>query len=186
MPPPPEKPQHYLIVDYPLTLTPRQRLYKFGRFIGRKGEHIRPLETKFNVRINILNEKSSKPFRQSMNKSSVKDATKNRNNLCLLITMNDKNGDIHQIKQTLENTWKQIDVTTRKTSSRIRSAASLVTEVTDLSLDGDTRWTPVRKSKNKRKEKLNQIKPPEVPPQPSIPPISMPKELPKHQKGKRK
>ena len=106
-PPVPEKEKHYLTVDYPLTLSSRQRLYKFGRFVGRKGEHIRSLEKKFNVNINIFNDKSSKNFRQMVNKSSVKDSLKNRNNLCLLITINDKNGDVNHIKQSIENAWKK-------------------------------------------------------------------------------
>ena len=76
---------------------------------------------------------------------------------------------------------EKIDVTTRPPSSRI----PLSTVQTDIPIDGDARWTPVRKSKNKRKEKRNQMKEVEVPPQASIPPISMPKELPKRQQRKK-
>lgn len=183
----PVKPKGYLILEYAPTLSSRQRLYKFGRFIGRKGEYIRALETRLNISINILNDKSSKPFRQTMDKSPLKDQSKDRNNVCLVITMNQTNGgNLSQIKQTIEENWKQIDVTT-KPKQTIRSVTSLNSMETDFSQDGDTRWTVMRKSKNKRKDKHEKIEEEkEVPPQPSVRPISMPKELPKHQKGQRK
>ncbi len=185
---PPIKPIHYLILEFSPMFTPLQRVYKAGRFIGRNGQHLRLLERTLNVRINILNNKSTKDFRQMVNKLQIQNNENHINDLWVLITLKNENDDLEKVKQSLENTWKQIDVTTKKRSKsvKIRSSVSIMPPSTSVS--GDTRWKPKKqKAKDKYKIKLNQYdEQEEVPPQPLVPPISMPKEINKYQKNKRK
>ena len=182
--PPKKEITDYMILKIDPVLTHRQRIYKFGRFIGQKGRHIALLQKKLNVRIDILNDKSSKNFRQIINKFQTSTKPNDMSSLSIIIIRKDKDQNIDQIKESIQQNWKQIDVTTRKKrSTTIRSAASL----TDISLDGDTRWTAVKKSKGKRKEKRNEmIEQEDIQPQPTFRPISMPKELPNRRKTNRK
>lgn len=175
----------YMTLKLDPILTRVQRLYKVGRFIGGKGRHIALLQKTLNVRIDILSNKSSKTFRQTMNKFQTPT---NPDDLSIVIIRKDKDQNIDRIKQSIQENWKQIDVTTRqKRSSKRRSAAPLSSIPTDVSLDGDTRWKVVKRSKGKRKEKANEIiEEEDIPAQPTFRPISMPKALPNHRKSNRK
>jgi hypothetical protein len=186
---PPIKPIHYLILEFSPMLTHVQRVYKAGRFIGRNGQHLRLIERTLNVRLNILNNKSTKDFRQIVNKLQTQNNETHINDLWLLITLKNENDDLEKVKQSLENAWKKIDVTTKKKRSKsvkIRSSVSIMSPSTSVS--GDTRWKPKKqKAKDKYKSKLIQYdEQEEVPPQPIVPPISMPKQIDKYQKNKRK
>lgn len=169
-------------------LTLVQRVYKCGRFVGRKGEHLRLLERTLNIQINIVNHKSSKDFRQIVSEFRNQNSNSHLNDLWVLITLNNDNDGLEKIKQSLENAWKGIDVTTRAKkprSARIVLSPSLGPPLTSIS--GDTRWKPKKyKTKEKYKSKLNQKDEGKVPPQPLVPPISMPKKIIKRQKNKRK
>jgi hypothetical protein len=187
---PPIKPIHYVILEFSPTLTPLQRVYKVGRFVGQNGKHLRVLERKLNVSINILNNKSTRNFRKIVKKLQTQNNETHINDLWVLITLKNDNDDLEKVKQSLQNTWKEIDVTTKKKRSgprKIRSSAPIMHS--SASISGDTRWKPKKnKAKDKYKSKLNQYdeQEEEVPPQPLVPPISMPKEINKYQKNKRK
>ncbi len=119
----PVKPIYYVLLEFPLTLNHVQRLYKVGRFFGRGGQCIRFLEHIFNVRINILNNKSSKEFRQIVDELQVQNKENHTNDLLLLITMKNNNNDmdyIEKVKQTLQDEWKKDKCNMKERLEKIR------------------------------------------------------------------
>jgi hypothetical protein len=173
-----------------LTLNPIQRIYKAGRFVGRGGEHLRLLERTLNISINIVNRKSNKKFRQIIDQLKEQNTENSKDALWLLITAKNNNDNIEKIKQSLENEWKKIDVTTKKKQSKkVRQfprPQQVILPSTDIS--GDTRWkSKKQKPRDKQKSKPKQHdEQQEIQPQPFVRPISMPKEITKYQKTKSK
>lgn len=148
---------HHLILQYPTTLTSRQRTYKMGRFIGAKGEHIRNMQSKLNISLRILNQKSSrqlsKQFQNIPKSSRLIDC-------CILIELNNENDSIDTIKQTLINQWNQIDVTinSKRNSSfqRKDKRNSKKHFSTETELEQDSRWQQ-KQSKQKSKSKAKRV-----------------------------
>ncbi len=182
----PVKPIHYLVLEFLPTLTPIQRLYIAGRFVGRSGQHLQLIQRTLNVSINIVNIKSNKNFRQIVEKLKEQNKENYKDGLWLLITMKNSEDDIEKIKQSLENQWKKIDVITKKKQSKkLRFPRQEILGSTNISKD--TRWKPKKqkaRDKHKSKEIQSDIK--EVQPQPFVRPISMPKQITTSQKIKRK
>jgi len=182
----PEKTIHYVVLEFPSTLNPIQCIYKAGRFVGRGGQHVKLLERTLNIRINILSNKSSKDFQQIVNKVQAQNKQTHINGLWVLITMKNNKDNIEQIKQSLQNRWEKVDVITKKKQSqkKIQSSEQVVRPYRYIF--SDNRWKPKKQTlRDKQKNKEKQYDEQEVPPQPLVPPISMPKQIPKSRKTKR-
>jgi hypothetical protein len=162
----------------------KQRIFKVGRFVGRGGRHLKLLERTLNININIFNEKSSKHLRDIIDPLKIPYGENQKNFLWVLFTMKNNNS-IEEIKQSLQDEWKNIDVLKKQgQSGKIRSHASLIQKSTDIS--GDTRWKPKKqrqKDKHQRKQKES-LEENDVPPQPLAKPISMPKQITRSRKTK--
>ncbi|CAF5045773.1 unnamed protein product, partial [Rotaria sp. Silwood1] len=102
------------------------------------------------------------------------------------ITIENNNGNpnnMENVKQTLQDEWKKLDSTIKNRPAKIISSGLAILSSADIS--GDARWKPKRqKDKNKRIQKETK-KQEEIPPQPIVRPISMPKEISRSRKSKR-
>ncbi len=186
----PVKPLHFVTLQYPPTLTAKQRIYKAGRFVGRAGQHLQSLEQKLNVSIYILGGKSSKKLRQSIDKLKARNTENHTNELFVLFTMKSNTNEhdsIENVKQSLRDEWNKIDVSiATKRRAKIQSSRDL--NLPSAEISGDTRWKPKKiKAKDRQKIKVKQCneQEEEVPPQPSVRPLSMPQQISKFQKSKR-
>jgi len=203
----PVKPIHYIILEFPLILNLKQRMYKAGRFVGRGGQHLRLLERTLNIRIHIVNNKSSKRFRRIVNQHETRKKRNHRNHLSVLFTIQNNNDRIEQIKQSLQDQWKKVDVGIRKkplvvvgirkkplvvVGIRKKPLATIPLNeppvISSTGISGDTRWKPKtqgRTDKHQKKQK-QYIEQEEVRPQPQFRLISMPKAIATSQKINRR
>jgi len=121
---------------------------------------------------------------KQQNKENHKD------DLWVLINMKNNNDNIEKIKQSLEEEWKKIDLINKKKRSKIiQSSSSGKIRFTSTDISKDSRWKPKKqkaKDKYKSKQKQYQEEQDQIEPQPFIRPISMPKQINKYQKIKRK
>jgi transcription antitermination factor NusA-like protein len=98
---------------------------KLGCFIGKNGQHLRDLENKYNIKIQIMNSFSTKKIQKRLAKIQDKDTF---NKIYLLITHKDKStkGEIliESIAEELTELW------TNEETSNVR-------HVTHFNLDGE-------------------------------------------------
>jgi hypothetical protein len=181
----PVKPIHYVVLEYSPTLSLIQQVYKAGRFVGRGGQHLQLIERTLNVSLNVVNQKSNKHFRQIVNQLKEQNNETSKNGLWILINMKNNNDDIEKIKQSLQNEWNKIDVTTKKNRPMKKRFPRQVILSSTANISGDTRWKP-KKQKSKDKHQKQSQEQEDIQPQPLVRPLSMPKEIPKSQKNKRK
>ena len=175
-------------LEYPSTLTHPQRTYKIGRFIGRRGRHLRLLESKLNIHIYILNQKSSKYLRHIADDLQIQIRRYSDNDIQILFTMKNNSTDhktIEQTKQLLQLDWNRIDVSIKERRRKVLSYGPLLAPSTYI--EGDTRWRPkkqrrVVKYEGKRKKRFEQE---EFLSQPLTEPISMSKQT-KNQRSQKK
>ncbi|CAF3534224.1 unnamed protein product [Rotaria sp. Silwood1] len=184
---------HYVILEFSSILSQIQRMYQVGRFIGRGGSHLRLLESTLNVRINIINDKSSKNFRQMINKIQTKNEESRKDGLWILIDMknSNKNNDensLDKVKQSLQDEWKKINSMIIKKKQTVLNPSSETRILSKTNIFRDTRWKPKDHRRNKKylQKQKESIVPEEISPQPFVRPISMPKEVVKSLKTKRK
>jgi hypothetical protein len=182
---PPQKPASCVFLPLPQTLTVLQYIRIHELFTGQQDEHLREFERKFNVRLNIVDELSSKHLRETLNqlKTEITDAN-NDYGLWVIITLKEakEDGDnkIATIKQALKNKWEIIQVDfnqqrTRHVSSKVVEYAQVLPLSTQIT--SDTRWRPKRRGRlekihRKMKECAEQV---EVAPQARVPSLPLPK-----------
>ncbi|CAF1206745.1 unnamed protein product [Rotaria sordida] len=172
-------------------LNPIQRMYQISRFVGRDGLHLRLPERTLNVRINIINNKSSKNLQQMVDKIKTKNKESHKDGLWILIDMKKDNrnheNNLDKIKQLLQDEWKKINVLITKKKRTVINPSSQTRILSKTNIFRDNRW----KSKDHRRNKKYQQKqkessvPEKVPSQSFVPPISMPKEDVRSHKTKR-
>jgi len=111
----PDEPYDFMILSFGSTFNLVERRRKIGRFIGKKGRHVRAVENKYNVRVKIVIESSSVQLRRDLNELLVNSGTRHRygaNELYLLLTKMDTSVKesilIDEIKQTLTEKWNKI------------------------------------------------------------------------------
>lgn len=168
---------HCVRLKYPLGLTRREEMHEVARFVGPKGKTLKHIEEKLNISIHIPNRKSNKCFRQIHLKHQLEHGS---TGLYLLIKMKKNAPDRNHIEKRINDEWNSIDIThIRKIRSVQRSLES------DIS--PDPRWKPKHhKQTGKYKQKLCQNEEIEVPPQPMVKPLSMPKQIEKSNRTKRR
>jgi predicted RNA-binding protein YlqC (UPF0109 family) len=105
----PKEPVNLMSLPFGSTFNLVERRRKIGLFIGKKGRHIRAIENKYNVYVNIIIESSSRQLRQNLIELVDNTAT---NKLYLLLTKMDTSVKetilIDEIKQTLREKWNKI------------------------------------------------------------------------------
>ncbi|CAF1221196.1 unnamed protein product [Rotaria sordida] len=181
----------YVILEFSSMLSPIQRMYQVGRFVGRGGVHLRLLERTLNVRINIINNKSSKNLQQMIDKIKTKNKESHKDGLWILINMKKDNhnheNNLDKIKQLLQDEWKKIDVLITKKKRTVINPSSQTRILSKTNIFRDNRWKPKNHRRNKKyqQKQKESIVPEEVLPQPFVPPISMPKEVVRSHKTKR-
>lgn len=136
---------HIASFPYESKVSWRQRQKKIGHFIGKKGQHLRRLQQKYNINIQIMNHLSKRKLQRKLAKIQDEDKT---NKLYLIITNKNKSSTdiipIEKITQSLTNLWhygKQSGCNNKKQSS------SLYPEPIEFSCDD--RWQP---KKNRRRK----------------------------------
>lgn len=183
----PVKPINYIILDFPSNLSPIQRIYKAGRFVGRRGQHLRLIEQTLQISLHIVNHKSKKHLRETVDKLKQENKEISSDVLWILINMKNDKDNIEKIKQSLQGQWEKIDVTRRNMrTEKIPASKKIIPSSTNIS--GDTRWKPKKQTlRDKQKIRQKQYEEQEeIQPQPFVRPISMPKEILKSQKTKQK
>ncbi|CAF4517206.1 unnamed protein product, partial [Rotaria sp. Silwood2] len=173
---------NYVILEFSSMLSPIQRIYQTGRFVGRGGSHLRLLERTLNVCINIINNKSSKTFRRIIDEIKTKNKECYKDGLWILIEMKNNNNDentLDNVKQSLQDEWKKINVIITKKKVTVMNSSSQTRILSKTNIYRDSRWKPKdhRRNKKYQQKQKESIANEQVPPQPFIRPISMPNEV---------
>ncbi len=111
--------------------------------------------------------------------------------------MKNKEDDIGEIQKCLEDAWTSIEMTTRTAPSRkVRTDHYMSTPLTKNSVSilfsedhRDDRWKPKKQTSRdnyKKKSKESNEQTDELPPQPFLRPLAMPKRITKSGKSKRR
>lgn len=111
----PEEPINLMTFSFGSAFNTSERCRKIGLFVGKKGRHIRAVENKYNVRVNIVTKSSKMQLRQYV--MLILDSFGRRHRfinyqLYVLLTPIDPAEEeiilIDEIKQTLTQKWNEI------------------------------------------------------------------------------
>ncbi|CAF3539989.1 unnamed protein product [Rotaria sp. Silwood1] len=107
----------FLPLSFQLELSPEARREIIGRFIGKKGENLRSLEDKYNIRVHIIkgsfNEKYFRKLIEVQEKSEKQDQN-NLDDLYVFITKKNKSImdliPINEVKEEIIKKWKEASI----------------------------------------------------------------------------
>ncbi|UJR19013.1 hypothetical protein I4U23_022143 [Adineta vaga] len=105
------KSSYDLALSFELETDFRERRARIGRFIGKKGENLRSLEDKYNIRLHIINNQSSN---QKYFQKLIEIQENNSEIVYLFLTKKDKSITneipIEEIKEQIIEKWKEANI----------------------------------------------------------------------------
>lgn len=137
-------PDGYVLLHFLTYASSTDCKLKISRFIGAKGSRFRYIESKYNVKIHIVNEKSERFLKQYVNNLKVKNRYNfSGNTICLVLTSYNKLGDrknlINKAKLELLDIWKLLPVQKRSTRRKYDDTNKQYNDD-----EKDTRWKQIK------------------------------------------
>ncbi|CAF4215324.1 unnamed protein product [Adineta steineri] len=143
------EPYHFLSLLFEPEISLQERRRKISRFIGKNGEHIRDSQDKYNIRIQIVDQSSS---RKIVQKKFAKIQDKDKlDKLYLLIRNKNKiiteKIRIDMIKEDINKLWKNEEKTNNL--NHTQSSELNFLSMSSIELNSDNRWNKKKGTRRK-------------------------------------